>query len=166
MKTSPQKVVVSRVDGDNPGEVASYDYSSPVIGWHRVGVDRKLDADRWMREAFTEAGDSWGGPGRYRIVVTATYSGAVTDTFEWDLPVAPEWATLTNSQRMFGFTVLANYPGTTPGLVARFLSVFGQHYRVEIDSAELTRLTGYALPEGVRRPRHPGATADEVRAKP
>lgn len=134
-----------------------------------VGTDHALAANRhtdlWevqetvLEHAFKHAQPEW-APGDYRVITFANFSGGGLGAIDRPMPMPPGYARLSHSPhgelpaRSFALTVLKRYPGTTLELVGNHIETFARHYHGEISSAELTELTGYALPSGVR-PAHP-----------
>lgn len=131
------------------------------------------DTDRWeiaeaeLVHAFEN--NRW-EPGTYRVVTFANYSSMELGRIERPMPLPPGYTRLGKSPRnglparTFVRTMLDWYPGSTFEMLAEHVEVFAQHWHAHISTAELTRLTGYTLPDGHPRPSHPNAEITEANA--
>jgi hypothetical protein len=101
-------------------------------------------------------------PGTYRIQLVDS-DGDEVASLTRALPLEPEYAALTYKKpatgdaptRAYIVTLTKAYPWLGLGLAARHADVFKRHFNALISTAELTRLTGYVLPEGAERPVSP-----------
>lgn len=135
--------------------------------------DRPVQPGRWRQRQPEQPAmndrerELWWTPGTYRVVTHAAYSGARIGEIERPMPLPEGYARLGKTPhdglpaRGFALTVLSKYPNTTLAQVGEHIKAFGRHYLGEISTAELTELTGYALPDGAYRPHRPDVIITE-----
>lgn len=172
----------SRLDGSDGAVVLDVNTGIPgLMMWAAFGIVGTYDeetAERVIVQMYERL--EW-GPATYRLEVFPAYRfDAKTSkpfvTVTRELPLPESYAALPTTPkpgdprpaRVYVMrTLMRLYPGATLRQLGDHVVAFADHHRVEIGTAELTRVSGWTPPQGWTRPNSPYSqynTLDEVPA--